>query len=325
MPNISRSTVSIRFRGSELDPQRITQLLGCVPTSAAKKGEKIIKKNGKTRIVTEGFWHLYYGESDAVDIEEKIELLLGKLTDDLHAWQEITKSYKADMFFGLFLDGWNEGFDLSPGTMKKLSDRNLMIGFDIYSPTDSWYQKKEMDELIQLADLIRRRNLLEREITALIGRPAQIGHIGEYIASKVFLIDLEESASHKDIDGRFSDGPLKGYTVNIKCYAMREGLLDITPGTRADYYLVLTGPKSAVMTSRGRVRPWVIEAVYLFEIHPLVAKLEAQGIKIGIASSIRQQFWDQAEIYPNQRSTKLIVSEEQQKQLRLFNATSVAS
>ena len=99
-----------------------------------------------------------------------------------------------------------------------------------------------MDDLIQLADLIKKRNSLEHEITELIRRPAQIGHIGEYIASRIFHIALEESASRKSIDGRFSDEPLKGCTVNIKWYAMREGLLDITPGAPPDYYLVLAGP-----------------------------------------------------------------------------------
>ena len=180
-----------------------------------------------------------------------------------------------------------------------------------------------MDSLMQLADLIKRRNSLEREIAALIGRPAQIGHIGEYIASRIFRIVLEESASHKSIDGRFSDGPLKGCTVNIKWYALREGLLDITPGALPDYYLVLTGPQSAAMTSRGRVRPWIIEAVFLFDGKELSAQLEAQKVRIGIASSVRQQFWEQAEIYPHQRSAKLMVSEVQREQLRLFNADSV--
>ena len=176
-----------------------------------------------------------------------------------------------------------------------------------------------MDSLIQLADLIKRRNSLEREITALIGRPAQIGHIGEYIASRIFRIVLEESASHKSIDGHFSDEPLKGCTVNIKWYAMREGLLDITPGAPPDYYLVLAGPQSASMTSRGRVRPWTIEAVFLFD----GKELEAQGVGIGIASSVRQQFWEQAEIYPHRKSAKLMLSEVQREQLRLFNADSV--
>ena len=181
-----------------------------------------------------------------------------------------------------------------------------------------------MDDLTQLADLIKRRNSVARDIAALIGRPAQIGHIGEYVASRIFHIVLEESAAHKGSDGRFSDAPLKGRTVNIKWYSMREGLLDINPDALPDYYLVLTGPQSAAISSRGRVRPWIIEAVFLFDAHNLVPQLEALGVRIGIASSVRQQFWEQAEIYPNQSSAKLMVSEEQRKQLRLFNANSLA-
>ena len=181
-----------------------------------------------------------------------------------------------------------------------------------------------MDDLTQLADLIKRRNSVARDITALIGRPAQIGHIGEYVASRIFHIVLEEDAAHKGSDGRFSDAPLKGRTVNIKWYSMREGLLDINPDALPDYYLVLAGPQSAAISSRGRVRPWIIEAVFLFDAHDLVRQLEALGVRIGTASSVRQRFWEQAEIYPNQSSTKLLVSEEQRKQLRLFNANSLA-
>ena len=60
-----------------------------------------------------------------------------------------------------------------------------------------------MKNLKQLADLIGKLNALEPEITALIWRPAQIGHIGEYIASRIFGIELVESAAHKAIDGSF--------------------------------------------------------------------------------------------------------------------------
>ncbi len=113
-----------------------------------------------------------------------------------------------------------------------------------------------MENLEQLASLLHRRNLLEREITAIINRPASIGHIGEYIASVIFQIDLEKSASHKSIDGRFGLGLLAGRTVNIKWYAQREGALDMTD-TWPDYYLALTGPKSKLTTSVGQMRPWV--------------------------------------------------------------------
>ena len=150
MADISRSTVSIRLFGSELNPERITQLLGCEPSSAAKTGEKIIERNGQERIVKKGFWHLTYGESDEVILEEKIELLFGKLTTNLDSWREVTRNLDtADIFCGLFIDNWSEGFTLSQSILKKISDRNLEIGFDIYSPTDTWDEKSEEDELSQ--------------------------------------------------------------------------------------------------------------------------------------------------------------------------------
>ncbi len=180
-----------------------------------------------------------------------------------------------------------------------------------------------MNDLAQLAEFIRKRNSLEREITALIGCSAQIGHIGEYVAARIFHIELEESASRKSIDGHFSDGPLKDRTVNVKWYALREGLLDISARALPDYYLVLTGPRSAALPSRGRSRPWVIESVFLFEAQMLVEELKRSGVAIGVASSVREDLWTKAEIYPVQRNDVLELSEEQRAALALFSSKAV--
>lgn len=133
-----------------------------------------------------------------------------------------------------------------------------------------------MDNLTQLAELLKKRDVLEREIPALIARPAAVGHIGEYIVSSVFRIALEESASHKSLDGRFSDEPRKERTVHSTWYALWEGLLDIAPDALPDYSLVRTGPKSPVMASRRQVRPWRIERVFLFAAQRL-ERVEARS------------------------------------------------
>jgi hypothetical protein len=177
-----------------------------------------------------------------------------------------------------------------------------------------------MNDLIQLANLIDTRNQTEREITALIGRPAAIGHIGEYIASRIFNIVLEESASHNSSDGYFGNEPLKGHTVNIKWYAFQEGMLDITPDSFPDYYLVLTGLKSRMMTSRGHVRPWTIEKVFLFNAAALIDELKIPGVKIGIATSLRQHLWEKAEIYPAHSNNFIPLSQSQRDVLTLFRS-----
>jgi len=174
-----------------------------------------------------------------------------------------------------------------------------------------------MDDLTQLAELIKTRNRIAEEITAVIGRPALIGHVGEYIASRIFAIDLEESASQKSIDGHFTTGLLKGRSVNIKWYGKREGLLDITPDALPDFYLVLTGAKASAMSSRGKTRPWLIKSVFLFDAPELCEALRKRGIKMGVETSVRQQHWQAAEVYPG-HNARLPLSDGQRRFLALF-------
>jgi len=176
-----------------------------------------------------------------------------------------------------------------------------------------------LSELERLAELLEKRNQADLETSRIIGRPALASHIGEFIASKIFKIILESSATAKGIDGVFVEGSLKGKTVNIKLYGKQEGILDITTDGLADYYLVLTGSKSPPVTSRGQSRPLVISCVYLFEMKPLLEKLRTRKVKIGIATSVASSYWEEAEIYPRSMSRQLKITEEQAKQLRLFS------
>ena len=81
------------------------------------------------------------------------------------------------------------------------------------------------------------------------------GHLGEWIASAVFDIELEPSATTATVDGRFRSSKLQGKPVNIKWYPKREALLDLTEADGLDYYLVMTGPTAPAVSSRGGVRP----------------------------------------------------------------------
>lgn len=175
-----------------------------------------------------------------------------------------------------------------------------------------------MEDLTRLAELIKARNAVTNVIAAQIKRPAQIGHVGEYIASKIFNIRLETSASHKGSDGHFTDGSLACKTVNIKWYAKAEGPLDIVIEASPDYYLVLTGPKAPAASSYGTARPWIIQSAFLFDAHEIVEELRRRDLKIGIASSVKQHLWEEAEIYPTRRNSRLVLSEKQRDLLALF-------
>jgi hypothetical protein len=176
----------------------------------------------------------------------------------------------------------------------------------------------EADSLARAAALLRERNAIDAELARLIQRPMTSGHLGEWIAAQIFDIKLEASAVAAGIDGRFRSGLLQGRTVNIKWYLKREGLLDTTESAVLDYYLVLTGPPSVAVSSRGTTRPWCIEALFLFDARQLRSEQIGRGVKLGVASSVIKQQWAAAEIYPSATNPQLAVTSQQTEQLRLF-------
>jgi len=175
------------------------------------------------------------------------------------------------------------------------------------------------EQLDRLAGLLRQRNTLDADIASILGRPMTSGHAGEWIASHVFDIQLEASASAAAIDGRFRTGPLAGRTVNIKWYLLREGILDMTESEVLDYYLVLTGPPATAATARQRLRPWVITNVYLFDARALAGVLRSRGRRIDTASSVRNEHWAAAEVFPSNAHPVLQLTQQQGDALARFH------
>ena len=187
--------------------------------------------------------------------------------------------------------------------------------------------KSESDCLTELAEAVRAKNVADRPIASLIGKPALPGHFGEFVAARIFDIELNKGAAFPGFDGRFRCGKLEGKSVNIKFYTKHDRLLDMTeegkPGP--DYYLVMTGPKGNAEPSRGKTRPWVIESVFLFEAEALVRELKAQNPekRIGLATHVYVKLWRKATIYPNGESPLLPITEARRRWLKLFSAARI--
>lgn len=176
----------------------------------------------------------------------------------------------------------------------------------------------EPSDLKRLAHLLHRYNAIGDAIAGVIGRPAERGHVGEYIAAHIFDIALERSARKRAYDGRFRAGALAGHTVNVKWYGKQEGVLDLHARGAPNYYLALTGLAGSAASSRGATRPWVIESVYLFEARPLLEDLRARGVKIRTGSSVKQALWTAAEVYPEPRNATFVLSQEQRDLVAIF-------
>ena len=169
-----------------------------------------------------------------------------------------------------------------------------------------------------MARLLAARNQVDAEISRLLDRPAHPGHIGEWIAARVFDIELEAAANAPAVDGRFASGPLAGRTVNVKFYSVDDGLLDMTRSPLLDHYLVLRGPRVPGASSRRAFRPVRVTTVYLLDAHQLLAAVDERGVNVGIATSVQRALWSAAEVYPRSTSPVLAITEQQRRLLDLF-------
>src|SRR5712691_816001 len=174
-----------------------------------------------------------------------------------------------------------------------------------------------MSDLPQLASFLKSRNTIDSKIATLIGRPVQAQSVGEYIASVIFGIALEEPAPHKTTDGRFTRGPLVGRTVDVQWRTKHDGILHLKTDPLPDYYLVFVGSKEAVAVHSLSI-PWVIESVHLFHSDELLNALRERGVQLGTGTSITGPLWERAEIYPAQNNNRLVLSGEERAMLTLF-------
>jgi len=116
----------LRVYGEELDPDRISALLGCEPSSAALKGNPFPRK---------GRWILEIDSKDCDendDVDEGVRMLLARLPSDPKVWASLASIHSVDVFCGLFITSHNRGFGITPEVSRLLSDRGLQIGFDLY-------------------------------------------------------------------------------------------------------------------------------------------------------------------------------------------------
>lgn len=172
-----------------------------------------------------------------------------------------------------------------------------------------------MNDLPRLASLLKSRNTIDDKIATLIERSAQANNIGEYIASIIFRITLDEAGKRRGYDGRFSSGPLTGKTVDVQWHPRHDGLMNIKSDAFPDYYLILAGPPA---TPTSIASPWVIESIFLFHASSLLNALRERGVQIGSGTSVTGPLWERAEIYPIPRNTMLPIADEERKVLVLF-------
>lgn len=112
---VDRSTMTLRVHCPPDQREAVSLLLGHEPGEGQRS------------------WRLSAPDSANADLDTQVEWILSRLSSDLAAWRQVTSKYKVDLFCGLFLERANRGVTLEPETMRKVADRGIQLGFDIYA------------------------------------------------------------------------------------------------------------------------------------------------------------------------------------------------
>lgn len=125
----------MRIIGDDLVPADISNLLKCAPTTSQKKGDAIVgRKTGIERVARTGMWSLQSSDQEPGNLDRQIEEVMAKLTEDMETWHRLARSYRLDLFCGLFMRVENEGIEISPASLAALGERGIKLKLDIYGP-----------------------------------------------------------------------------------------------------------------------------------------------------------------------------------------------
>ena len=132
MGRLRKSAATIGFYGDELVPGEITALLGAPPTVGVSKGGKWMTSSGVEKVAHTGSWRIQAEICEPENLNLQIVGLFTQLTPDLVPWRKLTRQFRGVVFCGLWMRTYNDGLEISPETLNTISERGLLLDFDIY-------------------------------------------------------------------------------------------------------------------------------------------------------------------------------------------------
>jgi hypothetical protein len=135
MAAIHRAVATLRIFGPDLEPDKITALLGGSPSRTQRQGQQMASGEGMPpRIARFGQWRIDVPDTEPEDFDLQVCQILAGLSQDFEVWRSISQQYKVDMFCGWFMKESNEGADIKPETLAALGQRGIALALDIYAP-----------------------------------------------------------------------------------------------------------------------------------------------------------------------------------------------
>lgn len=129
MARLHESMASLRIGGDALEPDEISTLLGCEPSSKYRKGEA----RGKGRAIAKtGSWQLDATNKAPGDLDAQIREIFEQI--NFEHWSSVIDRYEVDVFCGLFMSVSDEGFSISADVLKNLGERRIQLDVCLYGP-----------------------------------------------------------------------------------------------------------------------------------------------------------------------------------------------
>jgi hypothetical protein len=128
--DIERLDIELRVTGDDLDPARITRMLGVPPTVAARRGEEI-DIGGVPVVQRTGVWAYALPASSEWELSDAIDTLLDRLPHDPALWESLATWASAAVICGLFIHDTDRAADLAPDTLARMAERRLALSLQI--------------------------------------------------------------------------------------------------------------------------------------------------------------------------------------------------
>jgi hypothetical protein len=138
--NKPRTLVSFRIFAPELDPDKVSQVLGLVPDRTHRKGD-YPRNNPKYFPYKHGMWGLHSQLPREEPFTAHLESLLAILEPKQKQILELSETNNVDFFCSLF---WQSGFQLPPRLLRQIANLGAVLGVDVYPSDEESEEAREV-------------------------------------------------------------------------------------------------------------------------------------------------------------------------------------
>jgi hypothetical protein len=128
--DIDRIEIALRVTSDDLDPDRITRMLGVNPTFAGRKGEQVDVR-GVPLTQSTGSWRYALPASPEWELGDAIATLLEQLPPDPALWESLAAWAEVAVVCELHVHDVARSGNVPPDTWARLAERRLALRLEI--------------------------------------------------------------------------------------------------------------------------------------------------------------------------------------------------